>query len=306
MKKPRLVPIALLLANSLMAQTKPHSPQAIRLIDKQLSLSGMFSDETTQNFIGLEAGDKIILNCFRLSKKGNASISIKDLNGENEIYRKNDFDTIRNESILVPAKGIYAVSLKTGSLLGKDVKLSLDRVPRSGADVGSKTAAKQQYDTSSVEVLNTTTKLYAKNSSQPNNTVMTINLPPNTTYWVYWIGAGKEALEKMKAFSTGCSTIGSLYPSDPMELYGRKFLSALPMANTNARISYHFMDTHNTAAFKSKQQYSFYMFKSSERITTEYSFIPNHQEDLNLGILNESSLAQDVQVRVVAFIVKPR
>src|ERR1700738_3928481 len=104
MKKHLLIPITLLtllLVNSLMAQTKSNSPQAIRLIDKQLSLSGMLSDETTQSFIGLEAGDKIILNCFRLSKKGNASISIKDFNRENEIYKKDGFDTIRDETILI-------------------------------------------------------------------------------------------------------------------------------------------------------------------------------------------------------------
>ena len=49
------------------------------------------------------------------------------------------------------------------------------------------------------------------------------------------------------------------------------------------------------------------MFKSAEKITTEYSFIHNNQADLNLGISNESSgMAQDVEVRVVAFIVKPK
>src|SRR5258708_36251984 len=102
MKKYLLFPAAFFFVNSILAQTAGNSLQAIRLIDKQLSLSGMFSDETEQYFIGLEAGDKIILNCYRLSKKGNASISVKDFNRENEIYKKDGFDTIRDETIHVP------------------------------------------------------------------------------------------------------------------------------------------------------------------------------------------------------------
>lgn len=223
------------------------------------------------------------------------------------IYKKDGFDTIRDETIRIPAKGIYVVSLKTGSLLGKDVKLAVDRIPSSNGNPGSNTAPKQLYDTSSVEVLNTTTRVYSKNSPQTNNTVLKINLPPNTTYWAYWIGAGKDAQEKMKAFAASCSTIGTLFPSDPLVLYGMKLIPVLPMTTSNAIISYHFMDTRNSVAFKTKQQYSFYMFKSSEKITTEYSLIHNNQSDLNLGISNESSgTAQDVEVRVVAFIVKPK
>jgi len=292
------------LVQGVIAQTSEKPHQAIRLVDKQLSLSGMFNDETSQSFIGLEAGDRIIVNCFRLSKKGSASISIKDMTRETEIYKKDGFDTLRDQSILIPAKGIYVVSLKTGSLLGKDVKLSVDRIAAGAA----RTAPKAQYDTTSVEVLNTETRVYSKNSPQSPNSVVTINLPPNTSYWVYWIGAGKEAKEKMTAFSASCSTIGSVYPStDPLVLYGRKFLPVLPMTKTSASISYHFMDTKNTNAFKNKQQYSFYMFKSSERITTEYASLHNSQTDLNLGISNESSnQAQDVTVRVVAFIIKPK
>src|SRR5450631_2743871 len=186
MKKLLLAPFFLFSANILFAQTPAGAPQTVHLLDRQLTLSGMFSDETTQRFIGLEAGDKIILNCWRLSKKGNASISIKDLNRENEIYKRDGFDTLRNETIQVQAKGIYVVSLKTGSLLNKDVRLAIDRIP--AARLTDKTTPKPLYDTTSVEVLNTTIRSYSKNSPQSNNSVLKINLPPNTTYWTYWIG----------------------------------------------------------------------------------------------------------------------
>lgn len=292
----------LLFAISLLA-TVTLDAQNIRLVDKQLRLSGMLNDGTEQNFIGLEANDKIIVNCWRLSTKGSATISIKDLNRGNEIYKKESFDTLRDATINIPAKGIYVVDVKTGSMFGKDVKLTVDRV---AAAHKAAPAAKAGSDTTAIEVVNTTVRAFAKNSPQSNNSVVTINLPPNTVYWVYWIGAGKDAIAKMNAFAASCGTIGAVYPSnDPLVLYGRKYLSALPMTKTSASVSYHFMDTKNTTAFKNKQQFSFYMFKSSEKITTEYALMPNNQKDLNMGISNESSnSAQDVQVRVTAFVVK--
>jgi len=289
-----------------MAQTAGSKPQAIRLIDNQLSLSSTLNDQTSQSFIGAETGDKIILNCNRLNKNGNISISVKDYNRGNEIYKWDGFDMIRDQEIVIPAKGIYIVSLRTASLLSKDVKLTVDRIPSENATAGM-TDHKQQFDTTSVEVINTTSRAYSKNSPQANNMVLKIDLPPNTTYWVYWIGAGKDAKEKMRSFVASCSTIGALFPSNPLVLYGKKIMSTLPMSSSNALISYHFIDTRNTAAFKGKQQFSSYMFKSAEKISTEYASIHNNQQDLNLAIANESmGTDQDVEVRVVAFIVKPR
>ncbi len=302
MKKHLLLPAILLSAASLFAQPAAKTPPAIRLIDKQLTLSGALGDASTNHYIGLDTEDKIIVNCYRLGKNGTMSISIRDFNLGREIYKRDGFDTLRDLSIRVPAKGIYLVSLKTGSLLGKDVKLTLDRIPAGKAPF-PKTGLN---DTTTVEVVNTTVRVFTKNSPQSNNIVVPINLPPNTAYWTFWVGAGRDAIEKMKAFESGCSTIGALYPSHPMVLYGMKHITALPMTSSNATVSYHFMDGPASIAFKNKQQYSFYYFKSAQKITTEYSFIYNHQADLNMGITNESSSPQDVWVRVSAFIVKTK
>ena len=303
MKKYLLLPVTLLFLQHLNAQSAAKTPGAIRLVDKQINLSGTLSGETAQSFAGLEAGDKIVLNCTRLSRKGNVSISVKDYNKGTEIYRKDGFDTLRDQTIAVPAKGIYIIGLKSSSLLDKDVQLLVDRIPAPAA----KAPAKALFDTSSVELLNTTVHVFAKNSSQGNKTIVRIDLPPNTSYWTFWIGAGKDAITKMKAFDASCATVGAQYPANPLVLYGMKLISSLPMVPPNAIISYHFMDTPNATAFKSNQQYSFYTFKSSERITTEFSFMINHQGDLNLGIVNESSnVPQEVQVRVAAFVVKPK
>jgi len=303
MKKYLLLPITVLFAFQLIAQTAAKAPKAIRLVDKLFNLSGTLSGESAQSLIGLEADDKIIINCTRLSKNGSIGISVKDFNKGTEIYKKDGFDTLRGQTIAIPTKGMYVVRLKTGSLLEKEVQLLVDRIPT--AHAAPKATASP--DTSSVVLVNTTTRVYAKNSGQGNKTVIKITLPPNTSYWTFWIGAGKSAIDNMKAFTASCATVGDSYPTDPLVLYGMKYISSLPMAPPGAPVSYHFMDTPNSNAFKSNQQYSFYTFKSAERITTEYSFMINHQADLNLGITNESSnIPQDVEVHVVAFVVQPK
>ena len=152
MKKHLILPSVFLFVNSLIAQTNVNS-QPIHLVDKQLSLtSTTFSDEASQCFIGLDAGDKLTLSCYRMSKAGNISIQIKDFSRGNEIYKRDGFDSIRNESITIATKGIYIVSLKTGSLLGKDVRLIVDRTPSANASSASVTDHKPSADTSSVEI----------------------------------------------------------------------------------------------------------------------------------------------------------
>ncbi|HEY4147465.1 MAG TPA: hypothetical protein VGM41_00985 [Chitinophagaceae bacterium] len=298
MKKLLLFPLSLLLAISLFSQNNsPRDNEPYRFINQAFTLSGTLSGASVQRFIGLEAGEKIAINATRLSTKGSVIISVTDYNKGTEIFKK-EFDTLK-QFVTVPAKGIYVVELKNGSLLDKQVMLTVSR--SSFLKVADTKAA---LDTTATEVLNTTVRVFSKNSPSSNKAVLKINLPPNTTYWTFWIGAGKDAKEKMDAFTASCSSVGPGYSTNPLMLYGRKVISSLPMVPPGALISYHFMDTPNSTAFTGNQQYSFYTFKSAEKITTEYSFMINHQSDLNLGITNESSnTAYDVVVRVVAFSV---
>src|SRR5882672_1590841 len=113
MKKYLLLPVALFSVTILFAQSSSPASQPIRLIDKHFNLGGTLSGASVQSFIGLEADDKIVINGTRLSKKGSAIITVKDYNKGAELYKK-DFDTLREQTIAIPAKGIYVVELKSG------------------------------------------------------------------------------------------------------------------------------------------------------------------------------------------------
>ncbi len=281
------------------------SSEGIRLIDKQLSLSGALSSDVEQNVIGLDEGDEIILNCAVLNKKGTANISLINYSNRREIYKKQNFTNIENEKIRIPARGVYYFTLYTDALFGKNAKLTIDRIHGQNSTVDFNTSVKTVYDTTNIEILNTKTRVYSlTNANHSNKTTISINLPKNTAYWTYWIGVGQESQEAMKSFIANISDAGSLISTNPLVLFGMKIIPSLPMLNTPGTINYRFTDSRNGQLFMNGQAYNYHNFKHAKNITTDYAFIKNNIQDLVLSMDNKSmSNGSDVEVRVVAFTI---
>lgn len=279
-----------------------------RLINKQISLTGLLSNDMEENIIGLDKDDEIILNCSVLNKKGTATIFITEVNKGNEIYKKQDFKIIENEKIRITSKGIYKISLYTDALFGKDAKLTIDRIPSKNSSVSFNTNPKKVYDTTFVEVLKTMTRVYsAGNMDHPNKTTVSISLPANTAYWTYWIAVDQEAQDNMKTFIKNLSPVVSAFSINPLVLYGLKLIPYLPMMTTAATINYMFMNSANATAFVRGQAFSYYKFKHADNISTDYSLMKITSPDLVLAMQNESTLTgHNVEIRVVAFIIKSR
>jgi hypothetical protein len=282
------------------------NPNGIRLIDKQLSLGGALDSDLEDNYFGLDNGDELSVECSVLNKKGNATLSIVQYESGTEIYRKEKFNVIENESIKVPRKGIYKVLLYTDALFGKDAKLVVERIPSKNSSPDFKTTIHVVSDTTSSEVLNTTVRVFSMtNLDHSNKTVVRVNLPNNTTYWTYWVGVGQASKDKMKQFVSGLSGIGNLLSADPLFLFGMKLIPSLPMLNATSTINYRFMNAQNAQWFAAGNNYNYYTFKYANNVATDYAFINQGLKDLSLCLWNESSLTgQDVELRVRAFSVR--
>lgn len=280
----------------------------IRVIDKEVNLSGTLGSDVEQNIIAFDTDDEIIVNCAVLNRKGNATIFLKDYNTGREIYRKEKFTEVKGDKIKIPMKGIYYFTLFTDALFGKFAKITIDRIPSKRSSPSFKTAVKVKTDTTSVEVLNTNTRVYSTtNLNHSNRTAIKINLPPKTTYWTYWIGVGQEAHQEMKDFVSNLSSAGSLFSTNPLVLFGMKLIPSLPMLNSTSTVSYQFTDSQNSQAFLNNLAYSYYTFKHAKNISTDYSLIRVVYPDIVLNMRNESTLdGQDVNVRVVAFVIKTK
>lgn len=280
----------------------------IPLINKTLALAGLLSPETENNMFGLQENDKLIINSAILNKKGNATLLITDVTRGNEIYKRESFNALTNEVVNIPSKSIYNIMLYTDALFGKQASLSVNRIPAPGSAANINTAIKKVYDTTSIEVLNTTARVFSTtNFDNPNSTAITINLPANTKYWTYWIGVGQEGKENMKNFIEDLSPVVKLFSTNPLVLFGMKLIPSLPAFNSTAVLDYNFTDSKNANLCVAKQQYSYYQFKHADNISADYSLIKTTAPDLVLTMTNNNSFkGHDVDVRVVAFVVKER
>jgi hypothetical protein len=279
-----------------------------RLIDKQLSLTGMLSKDMEENIIGLDKDDEIILNCSVINKKGTATIFINELNTGNEIYKKQDFKSVENEKISINSKGIYKITLYTDALFGKDAKLSIDRIPSKNSSPSFNTNPKRVWDTTFTEVLKTEARVYSTgNLSHQNKTAISINLPANTSYWTYWIGVDQPAKEEMGQFISNLSPLITAFSVNPLVLFGMKLIPSLPMMKSPSTVNYKFMDTPNAKAYINGLAHSYYKFKHADNITTDYSLINVRAADLVLAMENENSFTGfNVDIRVVAFMIRSK
>lgn len=280
----------------------------VSLINKTLALEGLLSSETENNMFGLQQGDKLIINTAILNKKGNATLLITDLTRGNEIYRRESFNALTNEVVNIPSKSIYNITLYTDALFGKQASLSVTRIAAAGSSTNINTAIKRVYDTTNIEVLNTTARVFSStNLDHYNTTPITINLPANTKYWTYWIGVGQEGKDNMKNFVEDLSPALKLFSVNPLVLFGLKLIPSLPVFNSTSVVDYKFMTTENANLCVANKAYSYYLFKHADNISADYALINSTTSDLVLTMKNNSAMiGQDVDVRVVAFVVKER
>lgn len=284
------------------------SSKAIRVLNKRVNLTGLIVNEAEENLIAFDKGDEIVINFSILNKKGTGSVLLKNYETGTELYKKESVSSITDGRIKIPMKGVYQLSMSTDALFGKDAEIFLDRIPGPASSVDFNTTPKKVYDTISTEVLNTKVRVYSTtNINNSNRTILTINLPKNTNYWVYWVGVGQESMQKMREFASSISNIGSTFTANPLVKFGLKLIPSLPMFNSSATVDYRFLDNANSQLFMNKQGYRQYTFRNATNITTDYALINGNISDLVLAFNNDHiSIGNDVEVKVVAFSVRSR
>lgn len=282
--------------------------EKIRVLDKEVALSGALGNDLEKNVIGFDKDDEVTINASLLNKKGLFTVSLFEYSTGREIYKKERIISIVNDKITIPTKGVYYFLVYQEGLFSKSAKLTVDRNPSKNGNPNFNTAVKIVYDTTFTEVLNTVTRVYSTtNLEHSSRTVIKINLPSNTTYWAYWIGVGQESRTKYKTFAGTLSGVGTLLSANPLVLFGLKLIPALPMLNTPSTITYKFTDTKNAQLFINGLAYSTYNFKYADNVSTDYSLIEQNVQDLVLTMKNSSTIdGQDVDIKVVAFIVNAK
>lgn len=274
--------------------------------DTELDLPGSLSQQGWLNkYYAFDEGDEILFSLKVLNKKGTINIYFYSYPDNALVYSKQTEQEVADQRITIPKRGVYRFSFATNHIINRSAKFTVKRHLSSESTQTFNTSVRIKYDTTYQEILNTQVRVHSRgNDNNPNRTTIRVNLPENTTYWVYWIGVGQESIQGMKDFADQLSK-GSRFIPNPIFAFGFGLINQLPVFNTTATIGYRFADYANSQSFLYGRPYSYFTFKEGNAVTTDYSIIKTAGKDLNFCLWNNASnLGHDVQIKVGAFIVK--
>lgn len=274
--------------------------------DTELDLPGSLSQQGWLNkYYAFDEGDEISFSLKVLNKKGTINIYFYSYPDNALVFSKQTEQEVADQIITIPKRGVYRFSFATNHIINRSAKFTVKRHLNSQTTKAFNTSVRIKYDTTYQEILNTQVRVYSiNNGNNPNRTTVRINLPENTTYWVYWIGVGQESMNAMKSFAEQLSNGAAGLAGNPIYAFGFGLISKLPIFNSTATIGYRFSDHGNSQNFLLGRQYSYYTFKEGNAVTTDYSVVKTVSKDVNFCLWNnEKWNGHDVQIKVGAFIV---
>ena len=290
--------------------SSPHpATDALTVSDIQVDLPGSISgSHQIHKVYRFDEGDEISIDFEILNRNGTVNLILSSYPDNGMIFSKEKVSTITDERIRIPKRGIYYFTFSTNHIVNRSAHFVVKRKAATEAGQTFSTTVQVKYDTAYQEVLNQQVRVYSIGAiGHINRTITRINLPPQTTYWVYWIGVGQESIEKMKQFATQLSGVAAKVPGGALCAFGLQLIPTLPMFNSTATVNYRFADNNNSEIFSNgNPTYQYYNFKEGTNVTTDYAIEKTNIKELNLCLWNNSSFSgHDVNIRVGAFIVKP-
>ena len=193
-------------------------------------------------------GDTIIFNAYVI--KGNDISEAKVIKYPNTVfYTSYAVKKVENEVIYNPQRAIYQISFKNTSRLNSKVyKFVIYRKPTKPEfnDFDVSVQMITTYDTIYVEdiestlvkvdttweeIVNTTLNVGSQMGGGNTTAYVKVDLPSNTSTWVYWIGVGQEAVEALKELSKSISgVLGMLDPGSALVAYGLGLITDLGLS----------------------------------------------------------------------------
>jgi len=283
------------------------NPKAKMVADLSFSIS---PGEERNFYYKFPEGDTIIFNAWVIEGNDISEVSISKWAGK-VIFNAYAIPKIENKTIFIEKKGVYEFSFTNSSLIhSKSYRFTLHRIPTKEKFLNFDTSVEWDilYETTYVstvessfvredtvyeEIVNTQTKISAGSTS-----TLKISLPKNTSYWVYWIGVGKEAaegLQKIASYLPEAATL--LGVTDPVVAFALGFIPELFTLNKGYDINYYFTISQTS------------YFKKGDRVITDYAKMEYPLEGTFYLVLDNSYsflTPKTVTVKVVAIKIIPK
>ena len=229
--------------------------------------------ETQTFYYSFAAGDTIVINVEPIKGEDISGIIIREWPAS--VKFQDTKTRWVDKKIAVPKTAVYCFELANTFLFRKTYELSIKRIPSSEELVNFNTGVTWEtiYDTTYVAVVESTLirkdtipeKIVdiQKKISAGMSSRVEVSLPEGTSYWVYWIGVGKEAAEGLQGMVDLLPEVAKMLGIvDPVIGFALGYVSKLYTLNSGLDINY------------SLERYSYgnwVPFKYSSGVITDYA-----------------------------------
>ncbi len=247
-----------------------HALIALETVDVANLTFKIPASETQTFYYSFAAGDTIVINVEPIKGEDISGIIIREWPAS--VKFQDTKTRWVDKKIAVPKTAVYCFELANTFLFRKTYGLSIKRIPSSEEQIGFNTSVIWDilYETTYVSVVEST---LVKVDSVPEKLVDTqkkisaglsssvkVSLPEGTSYWVYWIGVGQEAVEGLNSMVEQLPEVVGIV--DPVAGFALGYLSKLYTLNSGLDINY------------TLERYSYgnwVPFKYSSGIVTDYA-----------------------------------
>lgn len=277
-------------------------------------------------FIGLHAGDILILNIEELNSKELKEIELIEYPSNSKFH---DYKTPRidNKQITINNTGIYKIRIANSAVSGRVCRINLDRIPAENTQNFNTTVywktvtdttfytEKENYlintDTTYSDFYSSTAFISSQNAlnGNKNSQIISFDLPINTRSWSFYIGTGTEGKAEyeraQKQFVNSASKaalqIPGYGPMAALALTGASYINQVQGADN---VKYWFLSSPEDVQ-RFNTDITFYQYKKGDIVNEASQMKSPLKGRIYIALLNDNSIDPiNVMIKATAMIVK--
>jgi hypothetical protein len=309
--------IGIFTITALNAQTK------ISLLESTKKISPI-SEENI--FIGLHAGDVLIINIEELNSKELKEIELLEYPSNSKFL---DYKTprIANKQIAISNTGIYKIRIANSAVSGRVCKINLDRIPAENTQNFNTTVywktvidttfytEKEEYlistDTTFTDFYSSTAFISSQNAlnGNKNSQIISFDLPANTKSWSFYIGTGNEGKAEYerahKQFISSASKAALQIPGyGPMAALALTGVSYINQVQGSDNVKYWFLSSVDDVQ-RFNSDIAFYQYKKGDVVNEAAQMKSPLKGRVYIALLNDNTIDPiNVIIKATAMIVK--
>lgn len=277
-------------------------------------------------FIGLHAGDVLVMNIEELNSKEFKEIELIEYPSNSKFL---DYKTPRldNKQITINNTGIYKIRIANSAVSGRVCRINLDRIPAENTQNFNTTVywktvtdttfytEKENYlistDTSFSDFYSSTAFISSQNAlnGNKNSQIISFDLPANTKSWSFYLGTGNESKAEyeraQKQFINSASKAALQIPGyGPMAALALTGVSYINQVQGADNVKYWFLSSVDDVQ-RFNADINFYQYKKGDVVNEAAQMKSPLRGRVYIALLNDNTIDPiSVVIKATAMIVE--